>query len=399
MSSEFLSIPKIPRLSLLDPLGIYGIILSSSILDFALDMPTAMALETGCWWRFDQYEISPKGIIMPWKRARLERYDPWTNYHELKGKRDRKEPPYQAFLQLCAALYPQGVWRSPFPVARGREQLVLNWCNQHGLLGILLEYTFLLNLHPAHRPRRRGDEPDLELAYVKRGARRFGYGDHLRSLTSKKSSKPFVILENFADHSKLVGGFPPFDVVTEPLPKTWHLFFPRVPNVKAENYNYPFPYTDEFWWQYGEPLEFFVEFVRFFYEVAARFNPKATGGMDFDRETERNVAAHVLSGWTGRVSNCLDYGEDGLLRQYWLASSLLTTYATMLQLDLLKGGRLGFCTRCQNPFLSNAYQAKYCSPTCRNTVQKRRHRARSSDGSSTPCLEPANFAPDKEANE
>lgn len=35
-----------------------------------------------------------------------------------------------------------------------------------------------------------------------------------------------------------------------------------------------------------------------------------------------------------------------------------------------------FCIACGKTFKTSAYQARYCSPKCRNRVQKRRHRAR-----------------------
>jgi hypothetical protein len=338
-------------------------------------MPKAIPFETGSWWRFSRYAISSGGVIRPAKGATLERYDPWRSYYELKGKRDRREPPYQSLLRLCAALYPAGVWHSPYPVAKEREQLVVDWCNRNGLLGILLEYTYLVNLHPAHRPKRTGKEHEIELSYVRRGAG-FGFGDHTGRLISKKIAEPYVILENFAECADLSAGFPPFDIVVEPLSKTWHRFFPGVLASRINTYRYPFPHSDDFWRHYGEPLEFFLEFVRLFYEAAHNLNGRVERAPESENTWKRDIAVSRLSSLTERVSAFLHCEEDGSFRQRWAASSLLSTYAMMLHLDMLGGRRLIHCRKCNMPFLSDAYQAEYCSRTCRNTVQKRRYRER-----------------------
>jgi hypothetical protein len=336
-------------------------------------MPHAMTIETGCWWRFSRYEITSKGVIKPAKDAKLERYEPWVEYYSLKGKRDQGKPPYESLLQLCAALYPTGVWFSPYPIAKEREQLVLDWCCRNGLLGILLEYTYRLNLNPAHRPKRGGEDHEIGLSYVRRGGY-FGYGDESGPLTSRKDTEPSVILENFSDKAALSGGFGPFDIVVEPLSKTWHRFFPNVRATKINSYRYPEPHSDNFWLNYGEPLEFFAEFVRFFYEAARSLSWRQEGAPEFENDSRRVIAASRLSSLTSRVSTHLDCHEDGSLSQRWSAFSLLTSYAMMLHLDMLGGRRLIQCRKCNRPFMSNAYQAEYCSTRCRNTVQKRRYR-------------------------
>ena len=66
---------------------------------------------------------------------------------------------------------------------------------------------------------------------------------------------------------------------------------------------------------------------------------------------------------------------DGSLRQQWTGGSLLSTMAVMVMEDLSKN-LLHQCTTCRSFFLSGAYQAEYCSTTCRHTMQKRRYRQR-----------------------
>ena len=60
----------------------------------------------------------------------------------------------------------------------------------------------------------------------------------------------------------------------------------------------------------------------------------------------------------------------------WRAKSLLTSCAMMAYLDLVAGKRVLACEVCDKPFVSGAYQARYCSERCRNTALKRAYRGR-----------------------
>jgi hypothetical protein len=55
--------------------------------------------------------------------------------------------------------------------------------------------------------------------------------------------------------------------------------------------------------------------------------------------------------------------------------SLISSFAEMLAQDLVFGGSLLQCVSCGTPFVSSAYQAAYCSKTCRLRDRKRRLRA------------------------
>jgi hypothetical protein len=71
----------------------------------------------------------------------------------------------------------------------------------------------------------------------------------------------------------------------------------------------------------------------------------------------------------------LAVGPTGLTRA-WRAKSLLGAFAAMAWLDLTGRGRIADCDECGRPYVSGAYQARYCSPRCRNTALKRAYRAR-----------------------
>jgi endogenous inhibitor of DNA gyrase (YacG/DUF329 family) len=48
----------------------------------------------------------------------------------------------------------------------------------------------------------------------------------------------------------------------------------------------------------------------------------------------------------------------------------------MAWLDLTAGGRVADCDECGRPYVTGAYQARYCSARCRNTAVKRAYRGR-----------------------
>ena len=61
----------------------------------------------------------------------------------------------------------------------------------------------------------------------------------------------------------------------------------------------------------------------------------------------------------------------GALEQGWHTPSLLASFAEMFVQDVAFGLATRLCECCQLPFVSGAYQAKYCSPACRQRQQKR----------------------------
>ena len=67
---------------------------------------------------------------------------------------------------------------------------------------------------------------------------------------------------------------------------------------------------------------------------------------------------------------------EGSLRQEWLSTSLLGSFAMMALLDLTESRRVLSCKMCGKQFVTTAHQALYCSGTCRYRFQKRRQRAK-----------------------
>jgi hypothetical protein len=69
------------------------------------------------------------------------------------------------------------------------------------------------------------------------------------------------------------------------------------------------------------------------------------------------------------------WNRDRRLQLKWVPSSLLASLAAMMLEDLTYGLALE-CPGCGLPFVSGAYQAKFCSVRCRWAEQKRAARGR-----------------------
>jgi hypothetical protein len=71
------------------------------------------------------------------------------------------------------------------------------------------------------------------------------------------------------------------------------------------------------------------------------------------------------------VTAVLDRNAAGNLEQDWQTPSLLASFAEMFAQDITFGRATLLCESCQLPFVSGAYQARYCSKGCRQRQQKR----------------------------
>jgi len=154
-----------------------------------------------------------------------------------------------------------------------------------------------------------------------------------------------------------------------------------VPYDERATYRYPKPTTEAFWRLYAEPIDAFLEGAQALAGALHGLQGERpfAGGPDATGAATRSLAAlHTL---VGPVSAALAITEDGALRQRWIAPSLLGSYAMMALQDIGGNRRILACARCGGLFTAAAYQARYCSPRCRNTAQKAALRAREAQGS------------------
>jgi hypothetical protein len=155
---------------------------------------------------------------------------------------------------------------------------------------------------------------------------------------------------------------------------TWGKFFPDVPEKEKETYFYPIPNSDDFWSLYAESIEDFL--------TGALLLHDAIEETELEPNEEYAQTLHYnLNFLLPPVSTIIKRSEDGSLQQRWMAPSLLSCFATMAAQDLTQNRKVLACENCNKMFVTEAYQARYCSDKCRRTAQKRRYREKLKEAS------------------
>jgi transposase len=309
--------------------------------------PTKVGSAQGKWWRFDRYEIKA-GSIQPAADARLHWYDPWDKFIKTRSSNDI-QPPYQSLLKLGAQLkFTSG--RYPDRVTKASQEAILDWCQEHGPLGVLLSRWEAITLAP-----QAGEADQFTSA---RYVHAFGQNVyHFESSGDVGGRKASVLLHGLND----------LDLVEETPDKTWSKFFPSVEFEKRNTYAYPPPYTDEFCHLYAERLSFFCNAALLFADAVTHVASARASHVDLESEQ----ALETINLWRRPISAILEWNAKGTPEQGWHTPSLLASFAEMLAQDVTFGRATLLCPCCQFPFVSGAYQARYCSPACRQRHQKR----------------------------
>ena len=391
------------------------------------------------WWRFTRYEIRG-GIVCPAEGATLQPYDPWQVYVQSRVDAD-DVPPYQSLVNLTrrASFCFEGDSDESGSITLEEEKRpeFLSWCNQHGLLGILPHRAISIGLAPLAivMPKvpesgswgPRWDEEGQGSAglfliwqnYLRAGARwtvftpekGFPFSDarnalrHLRqmALVSEDaegylSSRPFGISQKYSSLLPFGEWGRPLEGVImkeieHPLVEQFSLvegigpFFPTVPKEEREVFRYPEPLSEEFWSIYAEPVTEFVSVGRLFrqllddiYSLRVRPDDKGAQAARFlfgGTPHDISLRLETLAEGAGAVTLWEPPGRWVTRRRF---PSLIAALAKMIQEDLDAGREPMLCEECQTPFLTSAYQAKYCCVRCRNTAQKRRYREKKRAG-------------------
>jgi len=141
---------------------------------------------------------------------------------------------------------------------------------------------------------------------------------------------------------------------------------------------YPWPGSERWWADYAEPVDRFLEVVDLLLEALTTLEPGVDPNESWPVKqggapTRGQITLHSL---LQSVRPMLLRSSDGNWTGGWRTKSLLPTYAMMVYLDVLAGKRILACDTCGKPYVSGAYQARYCSDRCRNTALKRAYRSR-----------------------
>lgn len=371
------------------------------------------SLPTGGWWRCTRYEIRDSRIC-PAPGSELEQYDPWEAH---KGN-EPAGAPYESLLNLAAEIklrpmigeISAGLMTGvgfPFGLEQDGEARVLEWCNEHGLLGLLLQEAVMISLAPRWETLTRfpdGERTDdvvpILRTYVREGANwneqtqtRFGYGDDWES--AERSPGEVVkqrLIPSGWDTAAVIHrglslgrgrGMVARGWRRESLGAVLAPFFPRVPSSEVDIYRYPKPATKEFWAAYCEPVSDFALAVLGFGSAA-----EDLGRSNMDEAQGPTIidGVETLCSFLEPTSPSISLSKDGILQQQWLSPSLLGAFAVMLLQDVAEGRRFLHCDVCRKLFVATAYQSRYCSSTCRHTAQKRRYRKKKKAAGKGPRL-------------
>jgi hypothetical protein len=322
----------------------------------------------GAWFRFDRYELR-EGCIKPAVGATLERYRPFEQYGAPTGKTSKRQS-YHALLELIRPLDSEALANPRFSLYKWVEEnelQVLTWCSENGLLGVLPHRTEMVILA----------EETRSAEFLPPGMQLHACTRYLRTARGwlpvedvgflpNQSPEPGAILR------KLSG----YDLSFEPLSATWGRFFPAIPADKRDLFQYPAPFSDEFCHQYAEPLDEFVNAARKLSEAVEALRGLGGPKTKLRNEAQAKRGEDIMNALTAPVRQML-YHERGAYKIGWISPSLLSSFAVMAELDFSQSRTL-ICRNvsCRKFFVSKAPRARYCSPTCRATVQMRRYRTK-----------------------
>jgi hypothetical protein len=170
--------------------------------------------------------------------------------------------------------------------------------------------------------------------------------------------------------------------------EAWGPYFHELTLDQRETHRYAAPLDFYFWYEYAEPRDAFVRAARLFADAIRELGrPRGEGEYPFARGEEwaaANVAFHRL---LGGALPAMRYTHEAFERA-WRPRSLLASFAVMASLDLSAGMKVLACDVCGKPFVSGAYQARYCSPRCRQTATQRAYRQRRRERGERAATEP-----------
>jgi len=355
----------------------------------------------GTWWHFDRYEIR-NGVVRPCPGATLQAYDPWARYAEARSgwANSGGKAPYELLLDLVWSirLRPTATKDQPPQLEPERELALLAWCAEHGLLGLLPHEAEVAYLAP-----RWGPMPEFELAGIPLVETRLLYqwGPNgwqvgmdawwqtktpALEKAPKREGEPVPLnlrAEIWEAPSVLRRAIDDASWATLPIELAWGPFFPDIEAKHRRDHFYPPPLSDAFWEDYGEPLSSFLEAATLFSETLQNLDAEP-GDDDSEHEQQqvnyrRGRANRTFFSLLSGCHPALARNARGGRTRAFHSKSLLASLAMMAYLDLTSGKRVLLCDEDGRPFVSGAYQARYCSDRCRNRALKRAYRERHRD--------------------
>jgi hypothetical protein len=366
----------------------------------------------GTWWKFDRYELR-NGYIVPARSARLTEYNPWADYLAARESptRERFQPAYLSLFHLLDRI-------KTLPAVKGNgvdvdddgRRAILEWCGQHGLLGLLHHMVQTVVL-PARHVKQSWATGPVRVQYVREPV-----GWRTQMIVFDRDEEPWqlkldegrfraawreysqgTVIDN-DDHGEVIAArtltdYHPtwFGITNEP----WSLFFPSIPRAERRTFAYPPPLSEPFWRLYGEPLDAFLAGARLLGDALEVFAEKETSILHIDAPIEQietltptrdespdlgwlygvdprsRAVLHSLHLLTSPLR--MTFGIQKLAQLVWVAPSLLSAFGAMMFEDIV-AARPRTCAECRTVFISPQPTVRFCSPRCLNTATKRTYR-------------------------
>jgi hypothetical protein len=340
----------------------------------------------GEWWKYSRYELI-NGTVVPAPDATLVQYDPWQGFWLNDGKYRTVRQPYQALLELGrqvdANIKAEGAMKIGDPGYHPRmlpepmigpktviDRLVLDWCNHHGLLGILpvLCSSVLLPAQVRVDQENYGWTGKQHRFFRLMGewyvhtADRDGYSSTVADV--KRAADDWCAKQETRSvwfQWNLRSSF------EKPLDRALE-FFPAAEIDPSKILGVVLPPGEPgFWKQYGEPIVDLAEQATDFW-AAVRI--LSLPGQTIE---DRRQSLRYLESFTCAIGPSRDLTPDGSIVEHLTSAGLLASYAQMFLWDYMAGRRAVLCGSCGKIFVSNAPQATYCSTKCRTKSLARRH--------------------------
>jgi hypothetical protein len=272
------------------------------------------------------------------------------------------------------------------PNFQGTEQRLLEWCNVHGLLGLLPHQTLSVTM-PAHWVvmGRRQTSDTCTFPAVDKYSRVGPYwaalstGDANRFQRNENEVPGLPVpLDEYSDSMArpraIMQEIDSHQIAERDIESSWGRFFPSIPRDDLSTYNYPMPMSRQFWLLYAEPVREFLQGCASLYRVVEALR-RLDDEPASDEETASMVKTlEILPRLLAPVAPALVREDDGKLAIKWNCGSLLSAYAMMAVIDIAGGQVPCRCPVCGKYFTRSARRTVYCSERCRQTAQKRAYR-------------------------
>jgi hypothetical protein len=336
----------------------------------------------GTWQRWKRYDLV-NGVIVPAPGSpRPKKYDPWDQFRANAGKYRTVAQPYLPLLELnrnlqkakSEGIRPSDPGYHPRHLAQpivgpktDADRLILDWCNAHGLLGLVSVLSDSIRLSQTFSHFRRGGQWFTRSESVDAGV------TQRRVETGRRSSQPRV--RNNAKQSVTWLNWM-FQDYEEKNIDHLELYFRPVWKEGQPPLSVPRPNSQEFWNQYGEPIREFAYWCEVFglsVDYMSQWEP--TKAEDESAKYAVMQSHWLLTGLAQSAETSFRFRpERNQLDEARVSAGLLGSYALMFLWDRADGRRALRCQNCDRYFISDEQRALYCSPKCRNTAQSRRYR-------------------------